>query len=215
MSFEELLKNAGLQQYQQYFGTGEQVAQAFGFEGSQAEQFGKFFQPFDQQRLLDASGKIQERTATRTGFLQSDYESGFRGLTNQLGQATRQIGQTAGQSGFTRAGATAKQYGEARTRIGESIEDLMLGRTKGMYQIEQQAGQERAGLTSLLQNYLTGTMGRGEQIARLDPIKAGAPPGPSTKQQTIQKDIQEILQANPTMSYEQALGIAEQSADRL
>ena len=51
MSFQDLLNRAGLGQYQQYFGTGEQVAQAFGFEGNQAEQFGRFFQPFDQSRL--------------------------------------------------------------------------------------------------------------------------------------------------------------------
>jgi len=215
MSFEELLKNAGLNQYQQYFGTGQEVAQAFGFEGNQSEQFGRFFQPFDQQRLLDAASEIQKRTATRTGFLQSDYESGFRGLTNQLGQATRQIGQTAGQSGFTRAGATARQIGEARERVGESMQDLMLGRQRGMYQIEQQAGQERAGLTSLLQSYLTGTFGRGEQIARLDPSSPQGAPQPTTKQQSIQNDVQEILQANPNMTYEQALGMAEQSADRL
>lgn len=215
MSFQDLLNRAGLGQYQQYFGTGEQVAQAFGFEGNQAEQFGRFFQPFDQSRLEDAAKEIEARQATRTGFLQSDYESGFRGLTNQLGQATRQISQAAGQSGFTRAGATARQIGEARERVGESVQDLMLGRQRGMYQIEQQAGQERAGLTSLLQSYLTGAFGRGEQIARLDPNSPQGAPQPTTKQQSIQNDVQQILQANPTMTYEQALGMAEQSADRL
>jgi hypothetical protein len=215
MSFQDLLNRAGLGQYQQYFGTGEQVAQAFGFEGNQAEQFGRFFQPFDQSRLEDAAKEIEARQATRTGFLQSDYESGFRGLTNQLGQATRQISQAAGQSGFTRAGATARQYGEARERVGESMQDLMLGRQRGMYQIEQQTGQERAGLTSLLQSYLTGAFGRGEQIARLDPNSPQGAPQPTTKQQSIQNDVQQILQANPTMTYEQALGMAEQSADRL
>lgn len=44
MSFEELLKQAGLDQYQQYFGqTGQEVAGALGFEGQQAEQFARFF----------------------------------------------------------------------------------------------------------------------------------------------------------------------------
>lgn len=217
MSFQDLLNRAGLGQYQQYFGTGEQVAQAFGFEGNQAEQFGRFFQPFDQSRLEDAAKEIEARQATRTGFLQSDYESGFRGLTNQLGQATRQISQAAGQSGFTRAGATARQIGEARERVGESVQDLMLGRQRGMYQIKQQAGQERAGLTSLLQSYLTGAFGRGEQIARLDPVSAPSAPSLSPQEIRVNQRAQEIMQNNPGMSESDAMRYAEQDfyRDRL
>mgnify|MGYP003138312012 CR=1 FL=1 len=216
MSFEDLLKQAGLDQYEQMFGqTGQEVAGALGFEGQQAEQFARFFQPFDRSRLEDASREIQQRQATRTGFLQSDFDSGFRGLSNQLGQATRQIGQAAGQSGFTRAGATARQVSEARERVGESVQDLMLGRQRGMFQIEQQAGQERAGLTGLLQNYLTGAFRRGEQISRLDPT---SPVQPSQPRRKTANDIAlEIQRENPGMDYEDALRFAEQDLyqDRL
>tara|TARA_R100000995_G_scaffold26167_1_gene11415 strand:- start:689 stop:1339 length:651 start_codon:yes stop_codon:yes gene_type:complete len=216
MSFEELLKQAGLDQYQQYFGqTGQEVAGALGFEGQQAEQFARFFQPFDQARLEQGAQEIQQRQATRTGFLQSDFDSGFRGLTTQLGQATRQIGQAAGQSGFTRAGATARQIGEARERVGESMQDLMLGRQRGMFQIEQQAGQERAGLTGLLQNYLTGAFRRGEQIARLDPTSQSQPA--RQRRRTANEIALEIQQNNPGMDYSDALRFAEQDLyeDRL
>ena len=145
--------------------------------------------------------------------MQSDYESGFRGLTNQLGQATRQTSQAAGQSGFTRTGATARQYGEARERVGESMQDLMLGRQRGMYQIEQQTGQERAGLTSLLQSYLTGAFGRGEQIARLDP-NAPSTYTPESAESVLNEEILSIMGSNPEMTYAQAREMAEQLSYR-
>jgi hypothetical protein len=191
MSFEELLQQAGLSDYSQYFtGTGKDVAKAFGFEGDQAEQFSRFFRPFDQSRLTEAAGKIGEREATRTGFLerdyqsgltnlQSQYQSGFQDLSRQLGQATRQIASQATQSGAS-FGATQRQMTESRRRAGDTLADLMqrrqrgmesmgLGRERSLYQIGQQAGQERAGLTRLLQDYLNRTFSRGEQIASLDP----------------------------------------------
>ena len=184
MSFEELLQQAGLSDYSQYFtGTGGDVAKAFGFEGDQAEQFSRFFRPFDQSRLTEAAGKIGEREATRTGFLerdlQSQYQSGFQDLSRQLGQATRQIASQATQSGAS-FGATQRQMTESRRRAGDTLADLMqrrqrgmesmgLGRERSLYQIGQQAGQERAGLTRLLQDYLNRTFSRGEQIAGLDP----------------------------------------------
>tara|TARA_R110002020_G_scaffold24235_2_gene79946 strand:- start:818 stop:1507 length:690 start_codon:yes stop_codon:yes gene_type:complete len=191
MSFEELLQQAGLSDYSQYFtGTGGDVARAFGFEGDQAEQFSRFFRPFDQSRLTEAAGKIGEREATRTGFLerdyqsgltnlQSQYQSGFQDLSRQLGQATRQIASQATQSGAS-FGATQRQMTESRRRAGDTLADLMqrrqrgmesmgLGRERSLYQIGQQAGQERAGLTRLLQDYLNRTFSRGEQIAGLDP----------------------------------------------
>jgi hypothetical protein len=59
---------------------GQQVAQAFGFEGSQAEQFGQFFQGIDQQRLLDAAGEIGQRQSMRTGQLYGD-------VSTQLGES--------------------------------------------------------------------------------------------------------------------------------
>ena len=47
MSFEDLLKRAGLQDYAQYFGQDpSEIASALGLTGKQATQFGKFFQPF-------------------------------------------------------------------------------------------------------------------------------------------------------------------------
>ena len=65
--------------------------------GKQATQFGQFFQPLVKNSLMAAQAEIGERAATRTGFLESNYQSGFQGLGQQLGQATRQIGQAAGQ----------------------------------------------------------------------------------------------------------------------
>jgi hypothetical protein len=209
MSFQDLLQQAGLSGFQQYFGDptkeasmGQQVAQAFGFEGSQAEQFGQFFQGIDQQRLLDAAGEIGQRQSMRTGQLYGD-------VSTQLGESMEQLRQRAGQAGFAGSGAAMRQASQLRGGAQETI-------GRGLYGIEQQRGQEMAGITGLLQNYLTSTLRRGEQISRLDPTSGVAPtPQPTIRQQAIQQDVQEILQANPTMTYEQALDIAEQSADRL
>ena len=209
MSFQDLLQQAGLSGFQQYFGDptkeasmGQQVAQAFGFEGSQAEQFGQFFQGIDQQRLLDAAGEIGQRQSMRTGQLYGD-------VSTQLGESMEQLRQRAGQAGFAGSGAAMRQASQLRGGAQETI-------GRGLYGIEQQRGQEMAGITGLLQNYLTSTLRRGEQISRLDPTYGVAPtPQPTIRQQAIQQDVQEILQANPTMTYEQALDIAEQSADRL
>lgn len=209
MSFQDLLQQAGLSGFQQYFGDptkeasmGQQVAQAFGFEGSQAEQFGQFFQGIDQQRLLDAAGEIGQRQSMRTGQLYGD-------VSTQLGESMEQLRQRAGQAGFAGSGAAMRQASQLRGGAQETI-------GRGLYGIEQQRGQEMAGITGLLQNYLTSTLRRGEQISRLDPTSGVAPtPQPTIRQQAIQRDVQEILQANPTMTYEQALDIAEQSADRL
>ena len=170
MSFEELLKQAGLQDYSQYF---EQdptdIASALGLTGKQATQFGQFFQPFGQEQLMAAQKEIGERAATRTGFLESGVQSGFQNLTQQLGQATRQIGQAAGQAGFSGAGTTAKQIAESRKVAGQSLQDIMQRRQEGLYGIEQQRGTEMAGLTGMLQNYLQNVFRRGERLYGLDP----------------------------------------------
>tara|TARA_A100001515_G_scaffold61571_2_gene48381 strand:+ start:2773 stop:3540 length:768 start_codon:yes stop_codon:yes gene_type:complete len=202
MSFQELLQQAGLGDYSQYFtGTGEEVAKAFGFEGDQAAQFSRFFRPFDQSRLEEAAGEIEQREATRTGFLerdyqsglsnlQSQYQSGFQDLSRQLGQATRQIANQATRSGAS-FGATQRQMNESRRMVGDTLSDLMqrrqrgmesmdLGRERSLYQIGQQAGQERAGLTRLLQDYLNRTFSRGEQIAALDPGVTETPENPKS-----------------------------------
>ena len=170
MSFEELLKQAGLQDYSQYFSsdTGN-IASELGFKGFQAQEFGKYFQPFNQEKLLEAQGAIEQNQATRTEFLEGNYQSSFRGLGQQLGQATQQIGQAAGQAGFSGAGSTAKQISESRKMAGESLQDLMQKREQGLYGIEQQKGTEMAGLTGQLQSYLQNTFARGERISGLDP----------------------------------------------
>ena len=170
MSFEELLKQAGLQDYSQYFSQdSSDIASALGLTGKQATQFGQFFQPFGQEQLMAAHTEIGERAATRTGFLESNYQSGFQGLGQQLGQATRQIGQAAGQAGFSGAGATAKQIAESRKVAGQSLQDIMQRRQEGLYGIEQQRGTEMAGLTGMLQNYLQNVFRRGERLYGLDP----------------------------------------------
>ena len=176
MSFEELLKQAGLQDYSQYFSQdSSDIASALGLTGKQATQFGQFFQPFSQEQLMAAQAEIGERAATRTGFLESNYQSGFQGLSQQLGQATRQIGQAAGQAGFSGAGATAKQIAESRKVAGQSLQDIMQRRQEGLYGIEQQRGTEMAGLTGMLQNYLQNVFRRGERLYGLDPT--GGPSG--------------------------------------
>ena len=176
MSFEELLKQAGLQDYSQYFSQdSSDIASALGLTGKQATQFGQFFQPFGQEQLMAAQTEIGERAATRTGFLEGNYQSGFQGLGQQLGQATRQIGQAAGQAGFSGAGATAKQIAESRKVAGQSLQDIMQRRQEGLYGIEQQRGTEMAGLTGMLQNYLQNVFRRGERLYGLDPT--GGPSG--------------------------------------
>ena len=175
MSFEELLKQAGLQDYSQYFGQDPtDIASALGLTGKQATQFGQFFQPFGQEQLMAAQEEIGERAATRTGFLEGNYQSGLQGLGQQLGQATRQIGQAAGQAGFSGAGATAKQIAESRKVAGQSLQDIMQRRQEGLYGIEQQRGTEMAGLTGMLQNYLQNVFRRGERLYGLDPTGGGA-----------------------------------------
>ena len=196
MSFEELLKQAGLQDYSQYFGQDPtDIASALGLTGKQATQFGQFFQPFGQEQLLAAQEEIAKREATRTDFLERDYSSGLEqlqsqyqtasaGLGQQLGQATRQIGQAAGQAGFSGAGTTAKQIAESRKVAGQSLQDIMqrrssqlssmgLERERGLYGIEQQRGTEMAGLTGMLQNYLQNVFRRGERLYGLDPTGGG------------------------------------------
>lgn len=165
-TFADILDRAGLSDYSGYF---TDPSSQFDFTTQQAEQFSKFFRPFDTARLEEAAKEIDQRQATRTGFLQSDYQSGFRGLTREFGQATRQLGQDAGQAGFTRAGTTARQMSNLQSQTRETMEDLMLGRQRGMFQIEQQAGQERAALTRTLQDYLNRVYGRAFDIFRLDP----------------------------------------------
>ena len=174
MSFEELLKQAGLGDYSQYFSQDPtKISSALGLKGEQATQFGQFFQPFGQEQFMAAQTEIGERAATRTGFLESNYQSGFQGLGQQLGQATRQIGQAAGQAGFSGAGTTAKQIAESRKVAGQSLQDIMQRRQEGLYGIEQQRGTEMAGLTGTLKNYLQGIFGRGERLYGLDPTGGG------------------------------------------
>lgn len=188
MTFEELLKQAGLQDQAALFQQDPtQIAASLGFTGNQAQQFGQFFQPFNQQRLLDAATEIQNRQATREGFLQSQFQSGFQGLGQSLGQATRQIGQAAGRAGFAGSGATQRQIEQSRERANQSLADIMQRRAQGMFGIEQQAGQERAGLTGLLQNYLTGVFSQARRIQQLDPTgNQNTNPNPSGYTPTYQ-----------------------------
>tara|TARA_A100001515_G_scaffold103212_1_gene83811 strand:+ start:429 stop:1136 length:708 start_codon:yes stop_codon:yes gene_type:complete len=166
-SIQDILGDFGISSdYSGYF---TDPASQFDFTEEQAKQFSRFFQPLDVSKILEAEKEIEERRKTRTGFLQGEYESGFRGLTRGFGQATRQIGETAGQARFTRAGATAKQLSELQTQTRETMEDLMAGRQRSLFQIEQQYGQERAGVTRTLQDYLNRVFQRGFDIFSLDP----------------------------------------------
>ena len=165
MNFQELLDRVGFGQYADYFGSGSNVAKAFGFMGDRAEQFGKFFQPFDQDRALEAFQEIGNRVGRRTSNLMFDVSSG-------LGGAISDIMGTRSQSGFTQSGATQRLVSGARGTAEDAL-------SRGRYEIEQQRGQEMSGLTNLFQNYLTGTFGRAERIDALDPtqpVSGSTPP---------------------------------------
>jgi hypothetical protein len=165
MNFQELLDRVGFGQYADYFDSASKVAETFGFTGDRAQQFGKFFQPFDRDRALEAFREIGSRVGTRTSNLMSDVSSG-------LGGAISDILGTGAQTGFTRSGATQRLVSGARGTAEDAL-------SRGRYQIDQQRGQEMAGLTGLLQNYLTGTFGRAERIDALDPtqpVSGSTPP---------------------------------------
>tara|TARA_R100001443_G_scaffold1202_3_gene4622 strand:- start:9800 stop:10510 length:711 start_codon:yes stop_codon:yes gene_type:complete len=165
MNFQELLDRVGFGQYADYFDSAPKVAEAFGFTGDRAQQFGKFFQPFDRDRALEAFQEIGSRVGTRTSNLMSDVSSG-------LGGAISDILGTGAQTGFTRSGATQRLVSGARGTAEDAL-------SRGRYQIDQQRGQEMAGLTGLFQNYLTGTFGRAERIDALDPtqpVSGSTPP---------------------------------------
>lgn len=201
MNFEDLLRQSGLGDFQKYFGDpnkegsmGQQVAQAFGFEGSQAEQFGQFFQGINQQGLLEAVGEIGQRQKVRTGQLYGD-------VSSQLGESMEQLRQRSGQAGFSGSGASMRQASQLRGGAGETI-------GRGLYGIEQQRGQEMSGVTNLLQSYLTNTLRRGEQISRLDPTEntnTSVPIDPKVNQRAA-----EILQENPELNFSDALRAAYQ-----
>ena len=168
MNFQQLLQRSGFDQYQNLFGDSSLVAKTLGFTGEQAENFSQFFQTFDRDRFMEAAGKIPENLARRLGKVEEGFESGYSGLTGRLGQATQKIQDASGRSGAT-FGATKKQISQASEKAGQTLQDLLGRRESGMFAAEQQEGRERAGLTSLLQNYVTGTFGRAQDIFALDP----------------------------------------------
>ena len=170
MNFSQLLEQSGLSQQANLFNQDPtKIAQSLGFTGNQAAQFGQFFTPFNQKQILEASEEIARKEAERTGFLQSDFQSGFKGLGVSLGQTTKQIGQAAGQAGFAGSGAIQKQIGESRRTANESLADIMQRRQQGLIGIQEQAGQERANLTSLMSNYLENVYAQARRIQQLDP----------------------------------------------
>jgi hypothetical protein len=157
MNFEQLLDRVGFGGYSDYFQSSPEVAKAFGFTGDRAQQFGKFFQPFDQGRALEAFQEIGNRVGTRTSNLMSDVSSG-------LGGAISDILGTGAQTKFTQSGAAQRLVSGARGTAEDAL-------SRGRYGIEQDRGQETAALTGLFQNYLTGTFGRAERIDALDPTQ--------------------------------------------
>ena len=81
MTFQQLLEQAGLQDQAALFQQDPaQIAASLGFTGSQAQQFGQFFQPFDQQRLVDAAKEIQSRKRQEKGFYNLSFNLDFKGL---------------------------------------------------------------------------------------------------------------------------------------
>ena len=139
MNFQELLDRVGFGGYSDYFETAPKVAEAFGFTGDRAQQFGRFFQPFDQDRALEAFQEIGNRVGTRTSNLMSDVSSG-------LGGAISDILGTVSQSGFTKFGAMEKSVSGARGTAEDAL-------SRGRYGIEQDRGKETAALTGLFKNY--------------------------------------------------------------
>ena len=189
-SLKDLIERTFGKDYLKYFDSdASKVASAFGFEGDQADEFSKYFRPFNQGAFDLASQEIRDRQGTRTEFLERDYQSGlanlqsqydtsFQGLNTQLEQTTRQIANQQAQTGAS-FGATQRQMAESREMVGDTLADLMqrrqtgmesmsLGRERSLYGIEQQAGQERAGLTRTLEDYINRLFTQSQRIDSLD-----------------------------------------------
>ena len=71
MSFEELLEQAGLQDYSTYFTSGEgqsqspsTIAQMLGLGTTQSQEFGKYFRPFNIEQFMKAQGEIASNKKT-------------------------------------------------------------------------------------------------------------------------------------------------------
>lgn len=189
-NLRDLIERTFGEDYLKYFDpNSSKIASAFGFEGNQADEFSKYFRPFNQDAFNLASQEIKDRQGTRTGFLERDYQSGltnlqsqydtnFQGLNTQLEQATRQIANQQAQTGAS-FGATQRQMSESREMVGDTLADLMqrrqtgmdsmsLGRERSLYGIEQQAGQERAGLTRTLEDYINRLFTQSQRVDSLD-----------------------------------------------
>ncbi len=189
-NLRDLIERTFGEDYLKYFDPdSSKIASAFGFEGDQADAFSKYFRPFKQDAFNLASQEIRDRQETRTGFLERDYQSGltnlqsqydtgFQGLNTQLEQATRQIANQQAQTGAS-FGATQRQMSESREMVGDTLADLMqrrqtgmdsmsLGRERSLYGIEQQAGQERAGLTRTLEDYINRLQSQAQRVDSLD-----------------------------------------------
>ena len=169
-SFQDLLEQAGLTGYSQYFQqdpTG--IATALGLKGEQASQFGKFFMPFQQQKLVEAAGEIEAGRQQRLGMIGEQYAGQRMGAQQQLGQSMRQLSQQAAQTGFAGAGATQTAMERLRTGAGQTLQDILGRRETAMLGLEEQVGRQRAGLTSTLQSYLQNIFGRAERLYGLDP----------------------------------------------
>ena len=174
MNFQQLLEKHGFGQYSGLFGAGQQVAENLGFVGDQAKDFAKYFQDFDKDRFMEAAGKISENLNRRTGTLESGFQSKFKGVGQQLGQATRKIRGLAGKSGAV-FGSAGRQLYDIGKSSSEGLADLLRQRQTGLLNIQEQEGKERAALTNLLRNYVTQTFGRAQDIFALDPDFSGQP----------------------------------------
>ena len=169
-SFEELLEQAGLTGYSQYFQQDPTaLATALGLKGEQATQFGKFFMPFQQQKLVEAAEEIEAGRQQRLGMIGEQYAGQRMGAQQQFGQSMRQLSQQAAQTGFAGAGATQAAMERLRTGAGQTIQDILGRREAAMLGLEEQVGRQKAALTGMLHSYLQSQFGRAERLYGLDP----------------------------------------------
>jgi len=168
MSFEDLLRKAGLGSYSNLFGSGEDVAESLGFSGDQVKDFSQFFQQFNKEDALNIFKQISENEAAGTKNVLGGYSSNVGGLQQSLGEATSKIRGAEAKSGAN-FGATAKQMSDTRERASESFQDLLRKRETGLRAVEERRGREQAGLTSLFSNQIQDAYGRARQIFAGDP----------------------------------------------
>jgi hypothetical protein len=172
MTFQQLLDNLGVSQYSGMLGSPQDIAQNLGFYGDQASEFSRFFPSFDRETFMKAAQSGQEATSRRLNELAESFQSGFSGLSQQLGQATQQLSGTEAEMGGNQAtfGASLKARENLAGESSASIADLLSRREAGLLSIEEQEQRDQANLISIIQQYAQSGYRRGSELFARDPV---------------------------------------------